>query len=512
MSGAILCLDAGTTVVKAVLFSADGTLMALEEEPNRALRRSGLLVEQDMAATAAIAMALLGRLAERLDGRRPGVIVVTGQGDGLWPVDAAGRPAGPAMTWLDGRASALLPELETAGALDHIRQVTLSQPTAASQPLQLLWLARHEPARFAAIHRALRCKEWLQLALTGAVLTDPSAVLPSWGDWQRQTLSREIEACLGLAHGIDLLPDMVAMADAALPLSAAAAAATGLPHGLPVLLGPGDAQASALGLGIGLLPGISRVSLFGTSAIHIRHLTDLAEVRPEPPGAMLLPFVETGQFLRLMPSLNGAAALAHLAPLVGEAAAAPHQPSGLLVQSFFEPAGERAPVTSPLARSAVLGWTGGDEPAALAAAAREGLAFAARMSHDLMGSEAGPVVLGGGLAADADFARIMAAVLGRPVLRPPARHASLAGLGLVGIRHLSGGRLADHAGRWLAGSPLVDEPDDGPFGAYLSRKYALYATLMERIAPLWPDLAAVAALAERLRHPQHLQKTKDISG
>ncbi|CEJ10817.1 Erythritol kinase [bacterium YEK0313] len=501
MTGAILCLDSGTTVVKAALFSADGHLVALEEAPNTALRRASLHVEQDMAATAAIAMSLLARLAQRLGGHRPGVLVVTGQGDGLWPVDAAGRPAGPAMTWLDGRAAELLPELEAAGVLDRIRQVTLSQPTAASQPLQLLWLARREPARFAAVHRALRCKEWLQLALTGTALTDPSAVLPSWGDWRRQMLSREVETCLGLARGIDLLPDMVAMADAARPLSPAAAAATGLPAGLPVLLGPGDAQASALGLGIGLLPGIARVSLFGTSAIHIRHLADLADVQAEPPGAMLLPFAEPGQFLRLMPSLNGAAALAHLAPLVGDMQAAPYRPSGLLVQSFFEPVGERAPVTSPHARSTVFGWAAGEEPAALAAAAREGLAFAARMSHDLMGLEPGPVVLGGGLAADADFARIMAATLGRPVLRPPARHASLTGLGLVGMRHLAGGRLADHAGRWLGGKPVVDAPDEGPFGTYLARKYVLYASLMERIAPLWPDLAAVADLAARLSHP-----------
>lgn len=500
MTDAILCLDSGTTVVKAAIFTTGGRLVAVDERPNIALCRAGRHVGQDMAATVDAAVALLVRLAARLDGLKPRVLVVTGQGDGLWPVDKAGRPVGQALTWLDGRASALLPELEASGALQRIREITLSQPTAASQPLQLLWLSRHQPERFDAIAHALRCKEWLQFALTGRALTDPSAVLPSWGDWRRQALSGEIQACLGLSRGLDLLPDMVAMNDAARPLSAAMARATGLPEALPVLLGPGDAQASAIGLGVGVLPGVSRASLFGTSAIHMRHLDSLDAVRADPPGAMLLPFAEPGHYLRLLPCINGAAALAHIDGLTGAAPDAGYQPSALLVHPFFEPVGERAPLTSADARSAIFGWTAGERPSALTSAAREGLAFAARMSHDLMGDEPGPVAIGGGLAANDHFAGLLASVLGRPVARAAMPHASLAGLGLVGARHLGGGPLAGFAPSWFAIEPALIAPDTGPFGHYLHRKYAAFSGLLERVAPLWPDLAAVAAMAERLRH------------
>ncbi|RDW12529.1 FGGY family carbohydrate kinase, partial [Paracoccus thiocyanatus] len=181
MTGALLCLDSGTTSVKAAAFDGHGRLLAGAERANGALYRDGLRVEQDMDLTRAEALAVLRDCVAQLPGDVAGLIV-TGQGDGLWPVDGTGQPVGRALTWLDGRARGLAANM--APALDAVQAATGSRPTAASASLQLLWLQQNDPARHARIAHALRLKEWLFLSLTGRALAEPTALLPVWGDWR----------------------------------------------------------------------------------------------------------------------------------------------------------------------------------------------------------------------------------------------------------------------------------------------------------------------------------------
>ncbi|BBK40981.1 carbohydrate kinase [Allostella vacuolata] len=499
MTDAILCLDSGTTAVKAAIFTACGRIVAMEEAPNDALRRSGAAVEQDMDASLSGAVDILGTIAGQLGRLTPRVLVVTGQGDGTWPIDSAGRPVDHALTWLDSRPNELIDELEADGSLARLRALTLTRPTAASQPLQLAWLARRQPDRFARIARSLRSKEWLVHGLTGEMMSEPSAVMPNWGDWRRQAVDPEVGRILGLPGLERLLPPVRAFADCHAGLSPEMARRVGLPAGLTVLLGPGDSQAAAIGLGVGVLPGMERISLFGTSAIHMRHLSSLDEVRPEPPGAILLPFAEPGEYLRSLPGLNGATILSRMNDIMRFPGAAPFQPNGLVVHPFLEAAGERAPVTDPHAAGALLGLSMATEAGDIASAGFEALAFVARMSHEMMGGPGGPVALSGGLSGDDGFARLFATVLQRPVRRTRTAHSGLVGVGLLGARHIAGGRLSDQAGRWLADGLEEVPPETGPLAAYLDRKYRLFCSLLERIAPLWPEMAAVGAMAETLR-------------
>jgi sugar (pentulose or hexulose) kinase len=97
MAPILLCLDSGTTAVKAAAFDRDGRLVALAQRPNSALRRHGERVEQDMEASRDDALAVLADCVSRAEGKAEGLIV-TGQGDGLWPLDAGLRPVGRAMT------------------------------------------------------------------------------------------------------------------------------------------------------------------------------------------------------------------------------------------------------------------------------------------------------------------------------------------------------------------------------------------------------------------------------
>lgn len=489
----ILCLDSGTTAVKAAAFDRDGRTLAVAEAPNSALRRDGLRVEQDMGQSREDAFAVLRACLAQAEAAAAGPVeglVVTGQGDGLWPIDASGEPAGRALTWLDGRARGLAGGLDPQ-VLAAVEAETGARPTAASQTLQLLWLRQNEPDRAARIARVLRLKEWLFLTLTGQVMGEPSAALPVWGDWRTGEVTPGPAELLGLAGATALLPEFRAMGEARAGLSPAAAAALGLSAGVPVLLGPGDVQATLIGLGLG--SNVARASIFGTSAIHAGLLLDPLRLGDKAPGAMIQRFA-LGGLICFHPSFNGASLFGHVAGLLGVPERVGICPSGVILHPFFEPGGERAPYTSPHASGAILGLTAATTPEAIAWAAREGLAFVAARAHAMLGADGGPLALGGGLAGDADFARFLATVTGRTVERRTGGTAGLRGLGALGARFLLGAGGDDIAARWLA-PPDDRVAPDGQLRPYAEQKYAVFTRLVDLVAPVWPAIAALADAA-----------------
>ncbi|BCH27343.1 FGGY family carbohydrate kinase [Mesorhizobium sp. L-8-3] len=498
MDSILLCLDSGTTAVKAAAFDRHGRLLGTVERENRALRRDGPNVEQDMEITRDDALAVLRACAVQAGGTVGG-IVVAGQGDGLWPVDVAGQPVGRAFTWLDGRSRPIIAELDGAGALERIRAITGSRPTAASQSVQLLWLARNDPSRLDRIAHALRLKEWLFLSLTGSLLGEPGAALPVWGDWRTGTVRDDVAGLLNLPRGSELLPDFLPVGECRAALSGRAAEATGLLSGTPVLLGPGDVQATLIGLGLGIRASVTRASIFGTSAIHACHTRDPSALPEQPGGAMIQQFVLGDGYLCFHPSFNGASFLQHVRRMfAGVPETVEPSYSSLLFHPFFEAGGERAPFTDPDAAGAAVGLTAVTRPEQIAWAAREALAFVARKSHDMMNAPAGALSMGGGLAADTNFARFLATVTRSPVKRPPSGHAGLRGLAAIGAKFFYGESDAALAERWIGAAAEVVQPQSGEVADYADGKFALFSQLADSVSPAWADMSRIRDSAEGL--------------
>lgn len=494
----LLCLDSGTTAVKAAAFDRQGRILCTVQRENRGLRRSGIHVEQDMEIARGDALAVLGACAAKADSVVDG-IVLTGQGDGLWPIDRNREPVGSAITWLDGRVRSLIAEPDLQGPLTQIETVTGSRPTAASQSLHLLWLQRHDPQRLKQIRHVLRLKEWLFYSLTDTLRGEPSAALPVWGDWRTGETSRRVESALGLERGLELLPELVPVGTCSATLSPRAAAALRLPSNVPVLLGPGDVHASLIGLGLGTRPGVTQASIFGTSAIHGCHLQDPAAMREKPAGAIIQKFVLGSGYFCTHPSFNGATLLQHVRKLIaGMPEHVEPYYSELLLHPFFEPGGERAPYTTPHASGAVFGLTAAATPSQVAWAACEALAFIARRSHEMMSAPAGALSLGGGLAGDPHFARFLATVTGSTVERSTDGHAGLRGLGAIGAKFLYGEPPSTVAANWIGAPDETVQPQQGEIADYANRKFALFSRLVDAVSPLWETMSGIRSSVEVL--------------
>ena len=114
---------------------------------------------------------------------------------------------------------------------------------------KLVWLNRHEPAVLAATAQVVAAKDYLALRLHGRAVTDmceASGMLML--DVARRRWSPELVALGGIAPAV--LPEVREGTETGGELSAAAAAELGLPAGVPVAVGGGDAAAGAVGAGV----------------------------------------------------------------------------------------------------------------------------------------------------------------------------------------------------------------------------------------------------------------------
>ena len=104
-----LCIDAGTSVIKSVVFSAEGRELAVARASVAVLRPQEGFAEQEMEA---VWQAVLdtGRRAASDAGVNIHAIATTAQGDGVWLVDAEGLPVQNAVLWNDGRAASIVDE------------------------------------------------------------------------------------------------------------------------------------------------------------------------------------------------------------------------------------------------------------------------------------------------------------------------------------------------------------------------------------------------------------------
>lgn len=124
MNEVVIGVDGGTTAVKAVAFALDGSIVAAHHEAVPVDYGTAGEAEQDMNKIWDAVAACLRSVTEQLGETKVIAVGLTGQGDGLWLVDADGEPVRPAATWMDGRAADRVQTWTEDGRADKMLEVT----------------------------------------------------------------------------------------------------------------------------------------------------------------------------------------------------------------------------------------------------------------------------------------------------------------------------------------------------------------------------------------------------
>jgi xylulokinase len=412
-----LGIDIGTSGVKAVVISADGTVAGQGTAALTVSRPHELWSEQApddwWAATEAAVRAIDPAVRRSVRG-----IGVAGQMHGATLLDAADKPLRPAILWNDGRSHAECEELTAAVPNLHAIAGNLAMPGFTAP--KLAWVRKHEPDIFDQIRTVLLPKDYVRLRMTGEKASDMSDSAGTlWLDVAKRDWSDELLAATGLSRGH--MPHLFEGSAIAGMLRPEVAELWGMPP-VPVVGGGGDNAAGAVGVGV-VSDGDALLSL-GTSGV-IFIATD--QFRPNPARAVhafchCLP----DMWHQMSVHLSAASCIDWVAKLTG-AANAPElftraESTGpARGKELFLPylSGERTPHNDALVRGAFLNLDYETTPGTLAQAVLEGVAFALADGLDALrdaGTQVSQLSVIGGGARSAYWGRIISAAVETPLV------------------------------------------------------------------------------------------------
>ena len=495
---AIISVDVGTSMIKAVAYGSDGEELGLARRASTVLRERPGWAEQDMhevwSAVANTVSAAAAQAGEPVE-----AISVTGQGDGCWLVDAALQPTGHAILWNDARATGIVNEWAAIGAEAELFAISGTRTFAGLPHAIMAWLRTNDPARLERSRYSLSCDGWVFACLTGTAAIDESDAAAPFLDVSLRNYSTRTLELLGIDWMEHFLPELLPDNNRVRPLAPGTAAVLGLAPGTPVVLAPYDIVATAIGAG-SVSPG-SASTILGTT------LCTQAIVQNHPAGTSVagatIPFGPPGQYLRAFPTLAGTEVLAWAAAMLGLADAAAvcrlatHAPpgaGGLVCLPYLSPAGERAPFLDHQARGMLMGLSFEHTSAHVARAVVEGLSFVIR--DCLEASRMVPAELrlcGGGANSDA-WSQIIADIIGVPTVRPAA-----AEVGAMGAFMVAKVALCDVPDLPTAARTFARERDffiPGPRSDEYQSAFAGFQALRSVAGQAWPQLATMRARQE----------------
>jgi xylulokinase len=407
-------VDCSTQSTKVVVVDSDsGAIVGLGRSPHTVTGTGGARETHPDVWWQALRQALgqtgfAGKVA---------AISVAGQQHGLVCLDAAGQPLRPAMLWNDTRsASDAVVLLEALGGPSAWAAGVGVVPVASFTATKWAWLRRREPetaARTAAIRLP---HDYLTERLTGEGVTDRGdASGTAWWSTATEAYAPEVLRLDAIKLSTDMLPRVLAPAEAAGSITESAAAATGLAAGTPVGPGTGDNMGAALGLG--LRPGIPVVSLGTSGTAYQVSTTRTADSTGDVAG-----FADAGgRFLPLAATLNCTLAVDRVAEWLhlDRDDVAPSR--GVVVLPYFD--GERTP-NLPDAAAAVLGLRHDTDPRSILMATYEGAVVGLLDALDRIDvcssgiAPGAPLVLIGGGALGRTWREVVQRLSGRAILIP----------------------------------------------------------------------------------------------
>jgi xylulokinase len=412
-----LGIDLGTTALKAVISDGQSKIYASSTVPIPIRHPRPGWSEQlptDWWQALVIACKKLPKSARNVAG-----IGFSGQMHGLVLLDKKGKAIRPAILWNDARAA-----LEARFLNDShptLADAAGVRAMASFAAPKLLWLQKHEPKQWDKVASILAPKDYLRYRLTGTLDMD---VVDAAGFWlldvEKRQFSRRIAAVCAVSQA--MLPRLVESTDRVGTLQAEAADALGLPAGIPVVAGAGDAAAAALGLGM-TREGDGVISI-GTSAQII--LTQNSYRPATKDNLHAYAFCLPGMWFQMAALLNGASPLAWLAKVLGEGdiagllkpvEAAMRREASVRFLPYLN--GERTPHDNPHARGAFFGLDHTTGRTELARAVLEGVALSLADCNALMRARgAAPLrlLMTGGGAKSQLWSKIIASALGHELM------------------------------------------------------------------------------------------------
>ncbi len=442
----VMGIDAGTEAIKAGIFDTSGMLITAASRNYTTHFPKPGWAEQDPNDWW---VGLVGAVQDCIQQSpiKPQEIVGLAAGATtctLLPIKANGESLRRALLWMDVRAT---DQAQRIFRTQHAAlRYSLAGVSAEWMPSKALWLKENEPDIYNEADYILEYADWIAYKLTGRISLNINTITQRWyyhtpsGGWPY-----DFYAQIGLGGIEAKFPsDILRIGELVGSLSQTAALQLGLPAGIPVATGGGDAFIGLLGLGVvepgdlGVVMGSSNVlsalsigevhfaGSFGSFPDAVIPNLNLVEGGQVSTGSILSWFKRN--FAQDLLEQSKEQGTSVYALLDAEAEAVAVGSEGLIVLDYFQ--GNRTPHTDSLAKGVVLGLSLQHTRAHIFRAIMEGIAYGMKDILDTFvrqHCEITRVIACGGATHSKLFMQIYADVIGKPIYLTRISEASLLG-------------------------------------------------------------------------------------
>lgn len=492
----ILGIDIGTSACKAAVFDTHGSVVAEASRPYPVHHpRPGWAEQNPDDWWDAVVLALRDIWAQgKAQPQQIAGVGIDGQSWSAIAVDGSGQVLCNTPIWYDTRAVAQCEELKARIGEDRIFRLC-GNPVQPSYTLpKILWYKENLPEVYRRTEKILQSNSFIAMRLTGQPTQDLSQ---GYGLFCFDIANGTWDSAMASETGIDprMLCEPVPSHAVIGTVTVAAAQATGLLAGTPVVAGGLDAACGTLGAGV-IAPGQTQeqggqaggMSICTAECLAHRALILSTHVTGDTwllqggtvGGGGVLKWMEQ-EFCASERETAKAQGLRSFDVINEECAAIPAGSSGLLFLPYM--AGERSPIWDPNAKGVFFGLDYTKTRAHMLRAGMEGTAFALKHNLDTAAA-AGAAVhelrAMGGAANSRVWTQIKADVTGLPIAVPSSDTATTLGAALlaaVGVGLFGG---FGEAVRQTVRVTRTHHPDPKNHERY-QKLYQIYLELYERL-------------------------------
>ncbi|MHC4843497.1 MAG: FGGY-family carbohydrate kinase [Planctomycetota bacterium] len=504
MAEYLMGIDNGGTVSKAAIFTLDGKEVAVAARKTETLTPQPGYAERDMenawqATTEAISEAIKksGISADDI-----AAIACAGHGNGIYLIDADGKPVRGAIMSHDGRAREYIDQWLTDGVDKAIRPKTMQSIWPAQPNALLAWLRDNEPDSIKKTKWVLMCKDYIRYRLTGEVyaeLTDMSGTsLMNVGTGEYDP---DVLKAFGISEFQELLPPLKLTADICGQITKEAAELTGLKEGTPVAGGMFDIDACGLASGI---VNESQLCMVAGTWGNNQYISDKPVVDEDV--FMTSCYSIPGYYLMLEGSATSASNLEWFVTQFFEAERELAMKKGESVYELCnELVGSVKPEdsnitflpflygsnVSPDAKSCFMGITGWHGRAHVLRAIYEGVVFG-HMTHveRILKFRDMPetIRLTGGAAQSEEWIQIFADIFQTPVEIPDGTELGALGAAIAASVAVGSYSSYEDAIKAMVKFSRIQQPDKSKKDIYQA-KYERYKKILAALEPIWSDIS-----------------------
>ena len=427
----LIGLDVGTSGAKCIAADETGAVLASSTQEYPLYTPKPGWAEQNPADWFEACVRGLKVILSKVDKSAIVGVSFSGQMHGLVALDANCNVIRPAILWCDQRTQKQCDWItEKAGGVAGLLTYSNNRMLTGYTGGKILWLRDEEPESFARMTTFICPKDYIRFMLTGEIGIDVSdASGTGFFDTEKRQWNDSLIALAGLDKSI--FPEAHESTELAGHVTKEAAELTGLPEGLNVYFGGGDAVIQTTGAGL-VKPGILGVVIgtagnvsMGLDKFNLNPNGDLQMFCNNQPGlwhAFGCPLTSGGAYRWYRDELcqhNIADAKAtgkNVYDLMGaEAAQSKPGSNGVIFTPYLT--GERCPYPDPNARGSFYGLSLNTTRADITRSVMEGVTYSLKQVIDLMAkfTKCEKVYSSGGGSASALWRQMQADIFDMPV-------------------------------------------------------------------------------------------------